>query len=151
MKPGCKYLLFFFLSSKELIWSLPQYQTVNMFFCVYIELGHLLHVATSFGFLYVTILRAGLEHLQWTDTIVEVQHRWGSVSTVPLRVRGVCCSDSWSWSRAVTLTMVGAAQRRKSLKWRTDLWPVCDGKLAWFQHFNTSQERRTDDKRGKRM
>lgn len=129
----------------ELFQSLPQYQTVNIFSCVYIELGHLLRVTTPFNFLYVThFLRGGLERLQCTDTITLVHHRWGSVSTAPLRVRGVFCSDSWSWSRAFTLTMAGSARMRKSLKWGRDLWPVCDGELAWFQHFNTPKDRKTD-------
>lgn len=98
-----------------------------------------------FNFLYVThFLRGGLGHLQCTDTITLVHHRWGSVSTAPLRVRGVFCSDSWSWSRAFTLTMAGSTRMRKSLKWGRDLLPVCDGELAWFQHFNTPKDRKTD-------
>lgn len=46
--------------------------------------------------------------------------------------------------------MAGTAQRRKSPKWKRDLWPVCDHKLAGFQHFDTSKERKTADRRGKK-
>lgn len=101
------HTLFFFSFSQQAIklsHIFPQYQTVNIISCVYIELGHLLHVTTSFNFLSVTVLRAGLGHLQCTEhTIAEVYHRWACVSTAPLRVRGCfvfCffCSNSWSWS-----------------------------------------------------
>lgn len=89
--------------------------------------------------LYIT-KDAGQE--QSTDITAKVQHRWGSFSCVLQRVRGVFSFDSWSWSGAFTTTIVSAANEGKSLNHGRNLLLVCDGDLAWFQHFNISKERR---------
>lgn len=106
---GC----FFFLSCSRpsnCRTSFHDIKLLNIISCVYIELGLLLHVTTSFNFLYVTVFKSRTWTLvarghdcrgPITDGPVFQRHRWG------FGVGFFFCSNSWPWSGAVTLTMVG--------------------------------------------